>query len=112
MNVPDAILGGMRKTNEVFCSTVVKLRDMNALDQVYTPEAHILPPGAAMIHGIPHIKDFWLQAITGLDVKDASLTTMAAPSLAWQGAKSFPSSTSFTGNVMTATGNGIQTSGT
>lgn len=78
MNVPDAILGGMRKTNDLFCSTVVKQRNMNALDQVYTPEAHILPPGAAMIHGIPHIKNFWQQAITGLDVKDASLTTISA----------------------------------
>ena len=78
MNVPDAILGGMRKTNDLFCSTVVKQRNMNALDQVYTPEAHILPPGAAMIHGVAHIKNFWLQAITGLDVKDASLTTISA----------------------------------
>ena len=78
MNVPDAILGGMRKTNDLFCSTVVKQRNMNALDQVYTPEAHILPPGAAMIHGVAGIKNFWLQAITGLDVKDASLTTVSA----------------------------------
>jgi ketosteroid isomerase-like protein len=78
MTVPDAILGGMRKTNDLFCSTVVKQRNMNALDQVYTPEAHILPPGAAMIHGLPHIKNFWMQAITGLDVKDASLTTISA----------------------------------
>jgi ketosteroid isomerase-like protein len=78
MNVPDAVLAGMRKTNDLFCSTVVKLRDMSALDHVYTPEAHILPPGAAMIHGVPGIKNFWLQAITGLDVKDASLTTVSA----------------------------------
>jgi ketosteroid isomerase-like protein len=78
MNVPDAILGGMRKTNDLFCSTVVKQRNMNALDLVYTPEAHILPPGAAMIHGVAGIKNFWLQAISGLDVKDASLTTVSA----------------------------------
>ena len=78
MNVPDAVLAGMRKTNDLFCSTVVRLRDVSALDHVYTPEAHILPPGAAMIHGVAGIKNFWLQAITGLDVKDASLTTVSA----------------------------------
>ena len=78
MNAPDAVLAGMRKTNDLFCSTVVKLRDMSGLDHVYTPEAHILPPGAAMIHGVSGIKSFWLQAITGLDVKDASLTTVSA----------------------------------
>jgi ketosteroid isomerase-like protein len=78
MSVPDAVLAGMRKTNDLFCSTVVKLRDMSAMDHVYTPEAHILPPGAAMIHGLPGIKNFWLEAITGLDVKTASLTTASA----------------------------------
>ena len=31
-----------------------------------------------MIHGLPGIKSFWLQAITGLDVADASLTTVTA----------------------------------
>jgi ketosteroid isomerase-like protein len=78
MDVPSATLAAMRKTNDLFCATVVRLRDMSALDQVYTPEAHILPPGAEMIHGLPGIKSFWLQAITSLDVKDASLATVSA----------------------------------
>ena len=78
MDVPSATLAAMRKTNDLFCATVVRLRDMSALDKVYTPEAQILPPGAEMIHGLPGIKSFWLQAITGLDVKDASLATVSA----------------------------------
>jgi ketosteroid isomerase-like protein len=78
MDVPSATLAAMRKTNDLFCATVVRLRDMRALDHVYTPEAYILPPGAEMIHGVPGIKDFWLQAIKGLDGKDASLTTVSA----------------------------------
>ena len=53
---------------------------MSALDHVYTPDAHILPPGADMIHGIAGIKNFWLKAIVTLDVKDASLTTVSAES--------------------------------
>ena len=80
MSLPDKTLAGMRKTNELFCSTAVRLRDMSALDRVYTPDAQILPPGADMINGLPAIKNFWLQAISGLDVKDASLTTVSAES--------------------------------
>jgi|ERR1700677_2955705 ketosteroid isomerase-like protein len=80
MSLPDAILAGMRETNELFCSTVIRLRDIEALDRVYTTDAHILPPGADLIQGVPAIKSFWLQAITSLDVKDASLTTVSAES--------------------------------
>ena len=70
----------MRKTNDLFCSTVVRLRDMGALDRVYTPDAQILPPGADMIQGVAAIKNFWQQAILGLDVQDASLVTVFAES--------------------------------
>ncbi len=78
MKLSDPILEGMRETNELFCSKVVRMRDMTALDHVYTADAHILPPGADMVQGISGIKSFWLSAITGLDVKDASLTTVSA----------------------------------
>jgi ketosteroid isomerase-like protein len=80
MNIPDAIVAGMRETNDLFCAKAVRSRDMNALDRVYTPDAHILPPGADIIHGIAGIKNFWLKAIVTLDVKDASLTTVSAES--------------------------------
>jgi ketosteroid isomerase-like protein len=78
MNLPGATLAGMRKTNDLFCSTAIGLRDMNVLDHVYTADAHIMPPGAEMIGGIPAIKKFGLQAVTGLDVKCATLTTVSA----------------------------------
>ncbi len=80
MSVPDAVLKGMRETNDLFCAKAVRSRDMNALDRVYTPDAHILPPGAEMIQGLAGIKSFWLKAITGLDLRDASLTTVSAES--------------------------------
>jgi ketosteroid isomerase-like protein len=78
MNLPDATLAGMRKTNDLFCSTAIGSRDMSVLDRVYTADAHILPPGAEMIAGMPAIKNFWLQAVTGLDVKGATLKTVSA----------------------------------
>lgn len=80
MNLPDATLAGMRKTNDLFCSTVVRLRDMGALDHVYTSDAQILPPGTDTIKGLAAIKEFWLQSISGLDIKDASLATVSAES--------------------------------
>jgi ketosteroid isomerase-like protein len=78
MNLPNATLAGMRKTNDLFCATAIGSRDMSALDHVYTADAHILPPGADLIGGLPAIKKFWLQAVTGLDVKGATLTTVSA----------------------------------
>ena len=78
MSLSDSIVKGMRETNELFCAKAVRMRDMTALDHVYTADAHILPPGADMVQGIAGIKSFWLSAITGLDVKDASLATVSA----------------------------------
>jgi ketosteroid isomerase-like protein len=78
MSLSDSIVKGMRETNELFCSKAVRMRDMTAFDHVYTPNAHILPPGGDMIQGIAGIKKFWLSAITSLDVKDASLATVSA----------------------------------
>jgi ketosteroid isomerase-like protein len=78
MNPPPATLDGMQKTNDLFCSTAIGRRDMNVLEHVYTADAQIMPPGAETISGMAAIKDFWLQAVTGLDVKGATLTTVSA----------------------------------
>ena len=39
MNIPDAILKGMRETNDLFCAKAVRSRDIESLDHVYTPDA-------------------------------------------------------------------------
>ena len=78
MNIADAIVAGMRETNDLFCAKAIRSRDVSALDRVYTPDAHILPPGADIIHGLAAIKNFWLKAIVTLDIKDSSLTTVSA----------------------------------
>jgi ketosteroid isomerase-like protein len=78
MSVSDSILKSMRETNELFCAKAVRMRDMTSLDRIYTADAHILPPGGDIIQGIAGIKNFWLSAITSLDVKDASLSTVSA----------------------------------
>src|SRR5882757_4725583 len=78
MNVPDAVLAAMRRTNEIFNSEVAGKQNMDALDLVYTADARILPPGAPMIQGREPIKAFWKQAIAAMDVKSAVLATVDA----------------------------------
>ena len=80
MPVSDAVLSAMRKTNERFDTEVVQKRQFDLLDQVYTGDARILPPGAEMISGRESIKGAWRQAVEGMDVQSARLSTVHAES--------------------------------
>jgi ketosteroid isomerase-like protein len=68
----------MQKVNELFGETVVKGRKFAALDQVYTTDARILPPGADLIEGRKNITDFWQAAVTGMNAQDAKLISVYA----------------------------------
>lgn len=81
MDIPEAVLAAMHQTNEFFNTEVVSKKNIDGLDQVYTMDAHVLPPGANMIHGREKIKDFWQQAIAALGLQGAVLTTLVAESL-------------------------------
>ena len=63
----------MRATNRIFEHEVVAQRNWQALGQVYTEDATILPPGAQAITGLAHIRQFWSDAITQLDAKSVTL---------------------------------------
>jgi ketosteroid isomerase-like protein len=78
MSIPESVRSGMQQANDLFSSAVVRNRQIDALDNIYTVDARILPPGADLIRGLPQIKSFWQQAIAGLGVKDAKLTTVDA----------------------------------
>ena len=78
MNVSETVLAAMHQTNELFQAEVVAKQNINALDQVYTADARILPPGVEMISGREPIKAFWQQAIAGLGVESVRLTTVHA----------------------------------
>jgi ketosteroid isomerase-like protein len=82
MDVPETVLAAMRQTNDLFDSEVVRKRNIDALDRIYTVNARILPPGADMLAGREQIKSFWQQAIVGLGLKGARLTTVDAEALA------------------------------
>jgi len=81
MNVPETVRAAMRTTNDLFNSQVIGKQDVNELDRVYTRNARILPPGAAMIEGREQVKAFWQGAIKALGLKSAKLTTVDAEAL-------------------------------
>ena len=78
MSVPESTLAAMRRTNDLFHTEVFKKKNMDALDQIYTVGARILPPGAPMIQGRDQIKAFWKQAIESMGATDARLATVHA----------------------------------
>jgi ketosteroid isomerase-like protein len=78
MLVSDAIKAEMQKVNVLFGETVVKGRNFAALDQIYTLDARILPPGADLIEGRENITGFWRAAVAGMNVQDAKLVSVNA----------------------------------
>jgi ketosteroid isomerase-like protein len=66
----------MEQVNRIFETDVVGKRDFSALQRVYTAQARILPPGADMLTGLDHIRAFWEQAISALNVESLKLSIL------------------------------------
>jgi len=81
MTVPETVLAAMRKTNDLFNSHVVGKQNVDELDQVYTRDARVLPPGAPMLEGREQAKGFWQEAIQALGLKSAKLKTVDAEAI-------------------------------
>jgi ketosteroid isomerase-like protein len=64
------------RTNRVFEEEVAAKRNIAALDDVYTADARILPPGAEMVSGRENIKNFWKGAIESMNVSAVKLETV------------------------------------
>ena len=71
-----ALAQDIQKTNRIFEQEVAAKRNIAALDQVYTLNARILPPGAEMISGRENIKTFWRTAIESMGVAGVKLQTV------------------------------------
>jgi ketosteroid isomerase-like protein len=72
----DQIKSAMAATNDLFNSEVFGKRNFDALDNIYTDGARILPPGAPMISGRKAIKDFWRGLIQSVNAKSAALKSV------------------------------------
>jgi len=74
--VLDQIRRGMAKTNDLFLAEVFGKRNFDALDEIYTINARILPPGAPMISGRKGIREFWSNLIDSTNAKSAVLASV------------------------------------
>ena len=72
----DAIAQAMAKTNDLFNIEVFGKRNFDALDQIYTEDARVLPPGRLMVTGRQEIKGFWFDIIRSYNGKSAVLRTL------------------------------------
>jgi ketosteroid isomerase-like protein len=66
----------MARANHLFNSEVFGNKNFAALDDIYTSEARILPPGAPMIAGREQIKKFWSDFIQSSNAKSAVLSSV------------------------------------
>ena len=72
----DQIKAAMASTNELFNEQIFRKRNFDALDDIYTSNARILPPGSPMISGREAIKKFWSELIQSTNAKSAVLTSI------------------------------------
>jgi len=63
----------MAATNSLFNDEVFGKRNFAALDDIYTAEARILPPGAPMITVREDIRKFWSDLVTSLNATSCLL---------------------------------------
>lgn len=66
----------MAATNDLFNAEVFGKRNFDAIDQIYTTDARILPPGAPMVSGRAAIKEFWSNLINTINAKSAVLASV------------------------------------
>jgi ketosteroid isomerase-like protein len=72
----DEVKLAMATTNNLFNTEVFGKRNFAALDQIYTSNARILPPGAPMVSGREAIKKFWSDLIQSVNAKSAVLASV------------------------------------
>jgi ketosteroid isomerase-like protein len=66
----------MAATNDLFHREVVGRRNFAALQDIYTADARILPPGAEMVSGREAITRFWSDFIQSANPTSAILTSV------------------------------------
>ncbi len=72
----DTIKTAMASTNAIFDKEVIGKRNFAALDDIYTPDARILPPGAPMISGLTEIKKFWVGLVESVNASSGTLESV------------------------------------
>ncbi len=66
----------MAATNDLFIREVLVNRNFAVLKDVYTSDAHILPPGAPMVSGRDGIQKFWSDFIPSVNATSGALRSV------------------------------------
>ena len=66
----------MAAVNHLFNTEVFGKRNLAALDDIYTDDARILPPGAPMVSGREAVKQFWAALVESANAKSAVLSSV------------------------------------
>jgi len=74
--IANDLKAAMAKVNELFNVEVIGNRNFSALDQIYTADARILPPGGPMITGREAIRGFWRDLVQGGNIQSAALRSV------------------------------------
>jgi ketosteroid isomerase-like protein len=74
--VLEELRAAMARTNDLFNAEVFGKRNFDALDQIYTADARILPPGGSMVSGRKAIKEFWANLIGSVNADSAVLSSV------------------------------------
>jgi ketosteroid isomerase-like protein len=72
----DEVKLAMASTNDLFNAEVFGKRNFAALDQIYTSDARILPPGSPMVSGRQAIRNFWSDLVQSVNAKSAVLASV------------------------------------
>ncbi len=72
----ESVKSAMAETNELFNREVFGNRNFAALDDIYTSNARILPPGGPMVSGRERIKKFWSDLVGDVNATSAVLASV------------------------------------
>jgi ketosteroid isomerase-like protein len=66
-----------RAINQLFETELLVNRNFSAIDQIYTADATVLPPGAPMASGRDNVRAFWQAAVAALNPTGGRLETLS-----------------------------------
>jgi len=72
----DSIKLAMKATNDLFKNEVVAKGNFDALDDICTADACILPPGGPMVSGRHAIREFYPGRLASMHVKSVALSSV------------------------------------
>jgi ketosteroid isomerase-like protein len=74
---PAAAPEPFRAVNQLFETELISKRNYGSIDQIYTSDATVMPPGAPMITGRENVRAFWKATVEALNPTGGKLETLS-----------------------------------